>query len=191
MQISDFLQENGEILDRWTDRVFATYPAGGVGALKKQKDQFANPIGYNIKQATTTLYKHFCHDTELEPALTALEDLIRIRAVQEFAPSEAVSFLYLLKEVVKDENKRAKDDAALSLKEWIVFEERVDAIAFRVFDMYMANRERLYKVRISEMERRAHIITDNAVCPSALMRQNKQEQTKVEPINIQSSHEAR
>lgn len=178
MQISDFLQENGEILDRWIDRVFATYPAGGVDALKKQKDQFANPIGYNIKHALTALYKHFCHDTELEPVLTALEDLIRIRAVQDFAPSEAVSFLYLLKEVVKDENKRAKGDAALGLDEWLVFEARVDGIAFRVFDMYTASRERLYKVRVSELERRTHFITDNAVCPSALIRQNKPEAIK-------------
>jgi len=191
MQINDFLQENGEILDRWIDRVLATYPAGGVDALKKQKDRFANPLGHSISHALTAVYKHFCHDTALDPVLSALEDLIRIRAVQDFSPSEAVAFLYLFKEVVKDENKRTKGDASLGLDEWIAFEKKVDTISFRVFDMYMASRERIYKVRINEIQRGSHIITDNAVCPSALMRQNQQERTQAEPINIHSSHEAR
>ncbi len=191
MKIGDFLQENGEILDRWIDRVLATYPSGGAAIFKKQKNPFANPVGYNITHALTTLYKHLCHDTEIDAALSALEDLVRIRAVQEFSPSEAVSFLYLLKEVVKDENKRSKGDACLSLDEWLAFEQRIDAISFRVFDMYMASRERIFVVRLNELKRGTHIITENAVCPSALMRQENEAQTKIEPINIHSSHEAR
>ena len=187
MQISDFLQENGEIHDRWITRTLATYPEGGVAALTKQKDRFANPIGYNIRHALTSMYKHFCGTVELEKALVALEDLIRVRAVQEFTPAEAVSFLFLLKEAVKEENSNKKTDEALGLSEWLDFEQRIDAIALRVFDMYMANRERVYKVRINELKRG----TDNVVCPSAMLRREENKQTKVEPINIHSLHEER
>lgn len=188
MQISDFLQENGEIQDRWIDRALATYPEGGAAALKAQKDRFANPIGYNIRHALTSLYKHFCGTIELEPALAALEDLIRIRAVQEFSPADAVSFLFLLKNAIKEENSSKKTaEEALGLAEWLIFEQRIDAIALRAFDMYMDSRERVFKVRINELRRG----TDNVVCPSALMRREENKQTTVEPINIHSSHEAR
>lgn len=187
MQISDFLQENGEIQDRWIDRVLATYPSGGVGALKSQKDQFANPIGYNIRHALTTTYKHFCDRVDLDQALAAMEDLVRIRAVQEFTPAEAVTFLFLLKEAVKEENSNKTENDALGFSEWLNFEQRIDAIALRIFDMYMDCRERVFKVRINEMKRG----TDNLVCPSAMLRSEDNKQTRVEPINIHSSHEAR
>ncbi|MDH5297765.1 MAG: RsbRD N-terminal domain-containing protein [Desulfobulbaceae bacterium] len=190
MQISDFLQENGEILDKWHNRVIATYPEGGGAALKKEKDRFANPLGHNIIKALTAVYKHFCDATDLDTAMSAVEELVRIRAVQEFSASDAVSFIYLFKEVIKDENG-GKKEATLSLDEWLAFEKRIDAIAFRVFDMYMDSRERIFKVRLQEFKRNNHLLTDNAVCASALMRQNQQEQTKIEPINIHSSHEAR
>lgn len=187
MNISDFLQENGEINDRWLDRVLATYPEGGGAALKKQNDRFANPLGYNIRHALTSMYKHFCGTVELEKALVALEDLIRIRAVQEFTPAEAVSFLFLLKDAVKEENSNKKEDEALGFSEWLDFEQRIDAIALRTFDMYMESRERVFKVRINELKRG----TDSVVCPSAMMRHEENKQTMVEPVNIQSSHEAR
>jgi len=187
MQISDFLQENGEIQDRWIDRALATYPEGGVSALKTQKDRFANPIGYNIRHALTSLYKHFCGTVELEQALSALEDLIRIRAVQEFTPAEAISFLFLLKNAVKEENTNKKEAEALGFAEWLAFEQRIDAIALRTFDMYMDSRERVFKVRVNELKRG----TDNVVCPSVLLRREDNKQSTVEPINIHSSHEAR
>ena len=187
MEISDFLQENGEIQDRWIARAMATYPEGGVAALSQQKDRFANPLGYNIRHALTAMYKHFCGTVDLEKALVALEDLIRIRAVQEFTPAEAVSFLFLLKEAVKEENSNKKTDEALGLAEWLQFEQRIDAIALRTFDMYMTNRERVFKVRINELKRG----TDNVVCPSAMLRREDNKQTLVEQINIHSSHEER
>lgn len=188
MQISDFLQENGEILDRWITRALATYPEGGVAALTQQKDRFANPIGYNIRHALTTMYKHFCGTVELEKALVALEDLIRIRAVQEFTPAEAVSFIFLLKEAVKEENSNnKKDNEALGLADWLHFEQRIDAIALRSFDMYMSNRERVFKVRINELKRG----TDKVVCPSAMLQREDNKQKLVKQINIHSSHEER
>ncbi|MDH3359835.1 MAG: RsbRD N-terminal domain-containing protein, partial [Desulfobulbaceae bacterium] len=172
MQISDFLQENGEIHDRWLDRVIATYPEGGGAAIKQQKDSIANPLGYNIRHAVTLMYKHFCDTVELDKALVALEDLIRIRAVQEFTPAEAVSFAFLFKDAIKEENSNKKEDEALGFAEWLDFEKRIDAIALQTFDMYMANRERVFKVRINEMKRG----TDNLVCPSAMMRREENKQ---------------
>lgn len=187
MDISDFLQENGEIHDRWVDRVIATYPEGGGAAIRQQKDRFANPLGYNIRHALTSMYKHFCGAVELEKALVALEDLIRIRAVQEFTPAEAVSFLFLLKEAVKEENSNKKEDEALGFSEWLDFEKRIDAVTLRIFDMYMSSRERVFKVRINELRRG----TDNVVCPSAMMRREQNKQSIVEPINIHSTNDER
>ncbi|MDH3392461.1 MAG: RsbRD N-terminal domain-containing protein [Desulfobulbaceae bacterium] len=187
MQISDFLQENGEIHDRWIDRVIATYPEGGGAAIKKQTDRFANPLGYNIRHALSSTYKHFCGTADLDQALVAIEDLVRVRAVQEFTPAEAVSFLFFLKEAVREENSNKKENEALGFVEWLDFEQRIDAIALQVFDMYMDNRERIFKVRINEMKRG----TDGIVCPSAMMRSEDNKQSTVEPINIHSSQEAR
>jgi hypothetical protein len=177
MEFNTFLQENNVvILDRWIDRVLATYAPESKRIFKRFEDQFANPVGYNVAQRLKEFYRDFCEQSDPAAGAAALEQLVRIRAVQDFTPSEAVSFIFELKRIVAEEYRKAGGEFEPEV--WLGFAERVDAVALMVFDMYLANRERLYQIRISELKSGRHIITDDATCPSALMRQRQRDKDK-------------
>ena len=103
MLLQEMLIENkGEILDAWVDQVLATYPEDGARIFKKEKDQFANPVGYAVKSSLWEVYALLFESDSLEGLVPALNQLVKIRAVQEFIPSQAVSMAYKLKGVAKD-----------------------------------------------------------------------------------------
>jgi len=159
------IDRKGEILDSWVDQVLATYPEDGSRIFKKEKDQFANPVGYAVKSSLWTVYALLFEKNEPEGIVDSLEQMVRIRAVQTFNPSEAVSMAYILKRVVKD---FCRKDKVADLEGWQAFEEKADILAYTMFDLYAASRERLYQTRIAEIKSGNHIVTAGG-CPSKLM----------------------
>ncbi len=186
MSLIDLLTENkADIVEKWIDKVLECYPADTAVIFKRQRDKFANPVGYHITNTLTTLYKALIGDEDLSEVREVLEDLVKILAVQAAKPSDAVSFIYMLKYVVKEAcGKNGLD--GYSLSEWLDFETKVDAVAYAVFDLYMESRERLYQIRIDEIKSGNYILTEGT-CPSAAMRRNKARQTELKPLTNHSS----
>lgn len=185
MRLLESLQENkATILDKWINKVLATYPNDTSLFFKKQKDQFANPVGFSVTRCLTELYEALFTEQDFEAIPAILDQLVRIRAVQEFSPSRAVSFVYMLKESIREVCEKEGELAGLDIKEWLALEDRIDAVAHVAFDHYMACREQLFKVRINELKSGRSILTDEARCPSALMK--KKQETELEKINIHS-----
>jgi len=85
------------IIKKWIDQVLDSY--GAPDFFKKQKDRFANPIGGTISDGLQELYAILLEERELGEAARSLEQIIKIRAVQDFTPSQAVSFVYLLHQI--------------------------------------------------------------------------------------------
>lgn len=182
MQLSELLYENKvSILEKWIDSALAVYHKDASSFFKKQKNQFANPLGYNTGNSLTKIFDVLCKDCQVNEASKELEDFIKIRAVQELPPAQALSFVFDLKKIIRDECHTA--DSVEILQELLPIDSRIDELAMMAFDMYMESRERLYRVRINEFKRGTHILTDGAVCPSALMRQNMQQKNDIKPIN--------
>jgi hypothetical protein len=96
--MKNFLTEKKKIIvQRWTDLVLDSY--GSPEFLKKQKNQFANPIGSTISTGLQEIYAILAEGNELGLACKPLEDIVKIRAVQDFTPSQSISFVYLLKTI--------------------------------------------------------------------------------------------
>ena len=103
MELKILLEQKREIiLCKWIDSVLRTYPANSSEFLAKQKDRFHNPVGYTIKEALELIYGQIMTDMDQARLIDALDGVIRIRAVQDFTPSQAVAFLFHLKTVVRD-----------------------------------------------------------------------------------------
>nr|MDA8163470.1 RsbRD N-terminal domain-containing protein [Desulfobacteraceae bacterium] len=174
MDFNTFLQDNNVVIvDRWIDRVLATYAPESKRIFKRAEDQFANPVGFHVAQRLRDFFRIFCEEEDPAAGAAALEQLIRIRAVQDFTPAEAVSFIFELKGIVAEEYRKV---GGFDPEVWLGFAQRVDTVALMIFDMYLANRERLYQVRIAELKSGRSILTDNATCPSALMRREQRKQ---------------
>jgi hypothetical protein len=81
------------VFDRWFARVIDTYPAETARFLRSQKETFSNPVG----QATVTGLKKLIDLLDEQPdtnaAKKAIDPIVRIRAVQNFTPSQAIGFV--------------------------------------------------------------------------------------------------
>lgn len=152
------------IVEKWVAAFLDTYESSSF--FKKHKDPFANPIGSTVERA---FYKIFAvlHDSmELDTADKHIEDVVKIRAVQEFTPSQAVSFMIDLKTIIRDTLKKEGELELVSILD--ILENKIDRLVLRAFDIYMECRERLFNIRLKELNSGRYIITENANCPSAL-----------------------
>lgn len=141
-----------EILEIWVRNMYATYPAQTEKFLKKEKDPFANPVGVTIKHSFTSVFDELAGKMETQVIDSSLEDIIRIRAVQELPPSDALSFISLLKQTlvtVFTENHENN----ISTEEWLSLLAKIDDISLRSFDIYMKCREKIYSLKADEIKR--------------------------------------
>lgn len=182
MKFTDFLiEKEGGILAAWVDQVLGKYPAAAVPFLKNGKDPFANPLGHTLKQGLADLFKALHTGGDDQAMAVVLERIMLLRAVEELAPSEAVAFVFGLKQAVRAQLKGVEvDDLA---EAWLGFEQHVESLVLLAFDLYTACRERLYQTRINELKSGRYILSDGAVCPSALMRKEQETATDLQTMN--------
>ena len=86
----------------------------------------------------------------MSEALPSLDRLIRIRAVQGFSASQAVGFVFLLKDILSSEGDAASDGPAPD-DELRTLWAHVDALALHAFDIYVACREKLSEIKVNEV----------------------------------------
>ncbi len=164
-----------QILSTWVDRTLDSYASSGF--FKRSKDKFANPVGVNIREGLSALFDLLLKKAPQEEYLAPLDQVIRIRAVQEFTPAQAVAPILELKWVVKQVLSADKDTRHL-LSELDSFDCDIDRAALAAFDMYTACREQLYENRIRELKSGSYILTDSG-CPSALLRRQAPDETQI------------
>jgi hypothetical protein len=146
-------EKKSAILGRWLTKIYESYPPETAIFLRKEKDRFDNPMGYRISQGLEGLYHALLQDTDREKVLTCLDEIIRIRALQDFAPSQALAFIFLLKNVIRAE--LAKEIREENLETALLeLESRIDGLALLGFDVYTKRREKLLDIRVDEAKRR-------------------------------------
>ena len=153
------------ILNRWFNAVLDTYPADTSAFLKKQKNQFANPVGHTIHQGMEHILDALLQGTDLDRIAPSLDNIIRIRAVQDLTPSQAVGFILSLKKIIREElGSNTREHSASG--ELPGLEERIDALALMSFDIYIQCREKIYELRANETKRLTYRLLQraNLVC---------------------------
>ena len=148
MKLLTVLSEKKSLIHRqWLDSILETYAPDTKKFLKKQKDQFANPVGYTLSHETECLLGILFSETGPEPEKVnpVLDRIIRIRSIQDFTPSTAIEFIYLLKRSVRDALKKEHHDMDL-YRELFDFESKIDDLALMSFDIYMRCRENIYEI---------------------------------------------
>ncbi len=143
-------EKRARIVRRWLDLTLETYPKDTQRFLKKRKDRFANPVGATLSDEIKKLYDGFIQGADVERISPILENIIKIRAIQDFTPSQAVAFVFLLKGIIRAEVDQEIQDG-LSSKEWFDFESRIDALALLAFDVYGKCREDIFHIRTNEV----------------------------------------
>jgi hypothetical protein len=154
MQLSALLsQKKAAILGRWLAMIFESYPPETAIFLRKEKNRFDNPAGYRISEGLEGLYGALLQEMDRDQVLTNLDEIIRIRALQNFTPSQALAFIFLLKIVIREElaEEILKENLAAELLD---LESRIDGLALLGFDVYLRRREKIYEIKADEAKRR-------------------------------------
>ncbi len=153
MKLRDLLSDKKTaILKRWFDKVLETYPSDTTNFLKKQKNSSANPVGSTIFNGLEKILDKFLQGTDFDSSPDFLDNIIRIRAVQDFTPSQALHFIFLLKKAVSEELKE-KIFAHNMHDELSALEDKIDSLALLAFDNYMKCREKIYELKANEVQR--------------------------------------
>jgi hypothetical protein len=162
MNLQDhLLKKKTAILKRWFNKVIETYPPDTSRFLRKEKDPFANPVGGAISQGIEGLFETVLKGSSPMEAPPFLDQVIRIRAIQEFSPSEAVGFVFSLKKAIREELKHEIGDSSIS-KELSALESTIDELALLSFDIYMQCREQLYAIKSNEIRNRAFMLLEKS-----------------------------
>ena len=141
-----FAEKQNAIVERWIALTLNTYPPEAAKIFARERDRFRNPIGFVVRRTLITLLNQLlAEEIHEEPMRQALDELIRIRAVQKFSASQAAGFPLLLKRAVQEVAADA-DPADLSQ-----FFEKIDRLALMAFDVYAQCREQLFQIRMNEV----------------------------------------
>ena len=151
--LGDLLRSRQErIGDRWFELTLATYRSDAAQFMTAQKNPFANPVGRHLDEDLRAVLSALLDDAAPEIICGHLEDIIKVRAIQEFTPAKAVCFVFLLKDAIRDvlgdEPQHREDLAALS-----DLETRIDQVALFAFDIFAKCREKVYSLRLNEIRK--------------------------------------
>jgi len=147
------IERRAALCARWLDAVLGEYGEVTAARWRKEKDRFANPIGHALSDGLPELLDAVVSGRGPgDRALTALEDIIRIRSVQDLAPSRAVGFVYLLRGAIRAELAGALASGA-GAAELAELDARIEQLALVGFDTYFALREHTYQLRQEELRR--------------------------------------
>ncbi len=146
-------QYKTEIVKHWFDSALKSYKTDVARFLKKQSDPFANPVGGALSENLEPLFDELCGSMNADALSARIDPIVRIRAVQNFAPSQATAFIFALKRVVRAVlKKEIKDDQVL--RELYEFDFKIDVLGLIGFDAYMNCREKIYDLKANEMRNR-------------------------------------
>lgn len=143
------LQNKAPILERWFHLILETYPADTSHLLKQRRDQFTNPVGFAISREIEALYEGLVRGINTDELSSSLNNIIRIRSVQDFSPSQAIGFIFLLKKAIREVLESGIQEKQV-LDEWMEFQSRIDQLALLAFDVYMECREKICEIRVNE-----------------------------------------
>jgi hypothetical protein len=141
------------LTDRWRQRLFDSYPPETAIFLKKDKDRFDNPVGHHLSEGLSRIAEALIKEQDREQTLAALDQVIGIRVLQKFSPAQALAFIFLLKDVIREELAQELKTGQFS-QELREVESRIDALALLGFEVYTQRREKLYEIRVNEVKQR-------------------------------------
>jgi hypothetical protein len=179
MRLNDLLtQKKTAITKKWFALAIETYPADTAKFLKSQKDPFANPVGRTIYRGLEALFDELLKGMDKENITSYLDPIIRIRAVQNFSPSQAVRFIFFLKKAINDSIRKEIFQKQM-IADWQLFESKIDELSLIAFNLYVQCREKIFELKANEMKNR----TFKAFERAGLVSEIPADGPNLEPIN--------
>ena len=173
--LKGLIQKNkSEIIKNWFAATIQTYAPDTAQFYKNQKDQFGNPVGSITSKGIAFLLDQLLNTFDPDAIKAYLDPIIRIRAIQDFSPSQATGFILLLKKILRENLANELQNAATATQ-FLAFESKIDQLCLLAFDLYMDCKEKIYEISANETRNqtfrafeRAGLITDGSSKPKKI-----------------------
>jgi len=149
------------IIKKWRDLIIGSYPVDTQRFLKKEKNRFSNPVGQTIAHDVEILYDELTGGNDTAKISSSLDNIIRIRAIQDFKPSQAVGFMFQLKKLLRTELGSDIQESTIQ-NQFEMLEQRIEHATLLAFDIYSQCRQKLYELRINETQRQVSSLLKRA-----------------------------
>lgn len=152
-------QKRKNLSNRWFESIAHSYPPDSSKFLRREKDRFANPVGLSISEGVEAIIDSLLEGRPATETVDPLDKILRIRAVQDFTPAQAVAFVFSLKGIVREMADREAGELDLA-GDLAALERWIDELALVAFNVYMKCREEIFEIRVQEMHNRTSRIVD-------------------------------
>jgi hypothetical protein len=146
-------QRKAAIVKKWFDLTAQTYAPDTAEFLKSKTDPFANPVGGSLQRSLNVLLDQLIQGMDPQIINSFLDPIIRIRAVQNFTPSQATGFILSLKKALRANLAKELRDIR-NTEKFFEFELKIDQLSLMAFDIYMQCREKIYQISANETRNR-------------------------------------
>jgi len=174
-------EHRDEILERWVDGIIEGYPEETAKFLRSKTDRFANPVGAGLREGLAEVLDGIIRGVEPNELSSALDRVIRVRAVQEFAPSAAVSFVFDLKDLVREAVGGTNADADGFLD---TIDARIERLGLCAFDVYMGCREQMWAIRAQEIRNQSVGIMERVAEWRERREENSENNRRPDAVNL-------
>lgn len=141
------------IVDRWMDLTLQVYPEESARFMRRERDRFGNPVGRITRDALEAVFEGLVTGRATEEIRESLDEVLRLRAVQDLSPSRAVGFVFLLKRAIRELLDEVATDRPPSA-DLTALDSGIDRLGLESFDLFMKCREQIYDLRAREIRRR-------------------------------------
>jgi hypothetical protein len=160
MEILKYLRENNDKLTgQWIRFVVSSYPEEAGKFLFNGKNKFSNPVGFTFSKELKTIYSELFSNPESAEITNSIENIMQIRAVQDFSPSDTIGIILKLKDIIfKEVSQFLKNPD--DYEELLKIDRQIDDLAMKAVDIFVRLRERLINIRAGELKSRFGKIAD-------------------------------
>ncbi len=160
-------ERKSAILSKWFEVILDTYPAKTSKFLKNQNDLFSNPVGSTMFQGLESLLEEIIDDNmDSQRVSLFLDNIIRVRAIQDFSASQAVAFIFSTKDIIRQEVESAVASGNILPNQVLIdlrhLESKIDGLALLSFDVYMKCREKIYEIKANEVKNMTYRLLQQA-----------------------------
>ena len=104
-----------------------------------------------LSEGAEGIFENLLEGVDQNKVSVFLDNIIWIRAIQEFTPSQAISFVFFLKKIIRDELAAEIREKSVT-DELAQLEDQIDSLGLLAFDIFMRCREKLYDIKANEMK---------------------------------------
>ncbi len=152
MSLRDLLIENrSAILKAWLSSALEVYPRASRDFIGKG-GAFSDPIGSTLRDGMNNLFEEILEPAGEGRSRPVLERVLRVRAIENLSPSQAVGFLPLLRGVIREVLEARLEN--VPFPEWSAINDEIDRLILQAFDIYMECREKIHELKNKDGKKR-------------------------------------